>query len=65
MWVTHWFDPDWMPVHLMLVAVMLLSLFMSVAMPEAFGERGLIFASAYVAIQVGRAMLHMGYWKEV
>jgi len=54
-WVTNWFDPDRLPVRLMLVAVMLASLFMSVAIPEAFGERGLMFALAYVAIQVGRA----------
>ena len=33
---------------------MLASLLMSVAIPEAFGERGLLFALAYVAIQVGR-----------
>jgi low temperature requirement protein LtrA len=38
----------------MLVAVMLASLVMSVAIPGAFGERGLMFALAYVAIQVGR-----------
>jgi low temperature requirement protein LtrA len=37
-----------------LVAVMLASLLMSVAIPEAFGKRGLMFALAYVAIQVGR-----------
>jgi low temperature requirement protein LtrA len=41
-------------VRLVLVAVMLASLLMSVAIPEAFGERGLMFALAYVAIQVGR-----------
>src|SRR5918999_509569 len=40
--------------HLVLVAVMLASLLMSVAIPEAFGERGLMFALAYVAIQAGR-----------
>ena len=28
---------------------------MAVAIPEAFGERALLFAGAYVAIQVGRA----------
>jgi low temperature requirement protein LtrA len=33
---------------------MLASLLMSVAIPEAFGERGLMFALAFVAIQVGR-----------
>ena len=27
---------------------------MAVAIPEAFGDRALLFAGAYVAIQVGR-----------
>jgi low temperature requirement protein LtrA len=54
-WVTNWFDPDRMPVRLTLIAVMFASLLMSVAIPEAFGERALMFALAYVAIQVGRA----------
>ena len=53
-WVTNWFDPDRTPVHLLLVALMLLSLLMSVAIPEAFGEGGLMFALAYATIQVGR-----------
>jgi low temperature requirement protein LtrA len=34
--------------------LLLASLVMSVAIPEAFGERGLMFALSYVAIQVGR-----------
>src|ERR671917_297826 len=55
-WVTNWFDPNRLPVRLMLVGVMLASLVMSVAIPEAFGERGLMFALAYVAIQVGRTV---------
>ena len=33
---------------------MLASLVMSVAIPEAFGDRGMLFAGAYVVIQVGR-----------
>jgi low temperature requirement protein LtrA len=53
-WFTNFFDPDRLPVRLVLVAVMLASLLMSVAIPEAFGERGLMFALAYVIIQVGR-----------
>src|SRR5918995_6633510 len=62
-WFTDWFDPEALPVRLMLVAVMLASLVMSVAIPGAFGERGLMFALAYVAIQVGRtafAVLALG-----
>jgi low temperature requirement protein LtrA len=53
-WFTNWFDPDSLAVRLVLVAVMLASLLMSVAIPDAFGERGLMFALAYVAIQVRR-----------
>jgi low temperature requirement protein LtrA len=53
-WVTNWFDPDRTPVRLLLVALMLVSLVLSVAIPEAFGERGLMFALAYVTIQAGR-----------
>src|SRR5215210_191083 len=49
-WVTNWFDPDRLPVRLLLVALMLVSLVMSVAIPEAFGAGGLMFALAYVTI---------------
>jgi low temperature requirement protein LtrA len=41
-------------VRLVLVGMMLASLLMSAALPEAFGERGLLFGGAYVAMQVGR-----------
>jgi low temperature requirement protein LtrA len=53
-WVTNWLDPDRSPVRLLLVAVMLLSLIMSSAIPQAFGARGLVFAGAFVAMQVGK-----------
>src|SRR3712207_4160683 len=49
-WFANWFDPDRLPVRLVLVSVMLASLLMSIAIPEAFGERGLMFALAYVAV---------------
>jgi low temperature requirement protein LtrA len=55
-WFTNWFDPDKRPVRLMMVAVMLAALIMSAALPEAFGERGLYVAGAYVAMQVGRTL---------
>ena len=53
-WFTNWFDPDRRLVRLVLLAVMLASLLMSATLPEAFGERGLVFAGAYVAMQIGR-----------
>ena len=40
--------------RLLLIAIMLASLLMAVAIPEAFGDRALLFAGSYVAIQVGR-----------
>jgi low temperature requirement protein LtrA len=53
-WVTNELDPDAIVVRLLLIALMLASLVMAVAIPEAFGDKGLLFATAYVAIQVGR-----------
>jgi low temperature requirement protein LtrA len=53
-WFTNWFGPDRRMVRLVLVGVMLASLIMSATLPEAFGERGLLFAGAYAAMQVGR-----------
>jgi low temperature requirement protein LtrA len=53
-WVTNELDPESIVVRLLLVVLMLLSLLMAVAIPGAFGDRGLLFAAAYVAIQVGR-----------
>ncbi len=53
-WATNELDPDAIPIRLLLIAIMLASLLMSVAIPEAFGDKGLLFACAYVAIQVGR-----------
>ena len=55
-WFTNWFDPDRRVVRLVLLGVMLASLLMSASLPEAFGERGLVFAAAYVTMQVGRTV---------
>jgi low temperature requirement protein LtrA len=53
-WVTNEVDPDSTVVRLLLIGVMLASLLMAVAIPEAFGEHALLFVGSYVAIQVGR-----------
>ncbi len=53
-WVTNELDPDSIVVRTVLIGVMLASLVMAIAIPEAFGERALLFACAYVTIQVGR-----------
>jgi low temperature requirement protein LtrA len=53
-WMANWFDPGSPAVRGVLTVVMLASLLMAAALPEAFGERGLLFAVSYVALQVGR-----------
>jgi low temperature requirement protein LtrA len=55
-WITDLYDPQRLEIQLVIVATMFASLVMAVAVPEAFGERGLIFASAYVVIHVGRGL---------
>jgi low temperature requirement protein LtrA len=54
-WATNWLNPNHIAVRIMLISVMFGSLIMSAVLPDAFGERGLTFAVAYVAIQVGRS----------
>lgn len=59
-WVTNWLDPDRIPVRIGLFVLMLAGLLLSVSIPKAFTERGLLFAGAYVFMQVGRTVF--GYW---
>ncbi|MBR0647843.1 low temperature requirement protein A [Plastoroseomonas hellenica] len=54
-WVTNWVDPERPPARLMLFAMMGAGLVLSMSIPGAFGEKGLAFALAYVAMQVGRS----------
>ena len=49
-WVTNELAPEAGGVRLLLLAVMLACLVLAVAIPDAFGERALLFAGAYVAI---------------
>ena len=53
-WMTNWFDPDTVPVRLVLVFVMLASLLMAVAIPQGFSDYALLFACAYSGLQIGR-----------
>lgn len=55
-WVTNWFNPGALPIRSALFAIMLVALVMAAALPQAFGERGLVFAGCYAAIQVGRTL---------
>ena len=53
-WFTNWFDPEKPLIRTVLFASMLLALILAAAIPDAYGDRGLIFALAYTGIQVGR-----------
>jgi low temperature requirement protein LtrA len=55
-WITNWLNPETTPVRWMLLVLMLVGLLMSTSIPEAFGERGLLFAAAYVTMQLGRSL---------
>jgi low temperature requirement protein LtrA len=62
-WMVNWFDPRTPPVRLIVAAVGLISLLMSAAIPHAFGSDAVLFACAYVCMQVGRntaAMMLLG-----
>lgn len=54
--ITDRYDPQQPSMQLLVIATMVGSLVMAAALPEAFGDTGLIFAGAYVAIQVGRGL---------
>ncbi|RYD60249.1 MAG: low temperature requirement protein A [Verrucomicrobiaceae bacterium] len=58
-WVTNWLDPEKLPVRTMLLVMMVLGLVLTAAVPEAFESRGLVFAGAYVAMQVGRSLFFL------
>jgi low temperature requirement protein LtrA len=55
-WITNWLDPDLPAVRLMLFALMAAGLVLSASIPQAFAERGMVFAIAYTSMQVGRSI---------
>jgi low temperature requirement protein LtrA len=55
-WVTNWLNPELTPVRVLLFLLMLGGLVLSTSIPQAFGARGLWFAIAYAAMQVGRTL---------
>jgi low temperature requirement protein LtrA len=55
-WITNWLDPERPLVRVMLFGLMAAGLVLSTSLPEAFGDKGLVFAFAFVAIQLGRGL---------
>jgi low temperature requirement protein LtrA len=56
-WITNWLTLS-APVRVMLFVLMGLGLVMSISLPEAFGEKGLVFAVAFVATCRSAAAVH-------
>jgi low temperature requirement protein LtrA len=55
-WVTNWLDPERIPVRLLLLALMVIGLVMSAALPSAFTDSGLIVGCSYAVMQIGRSI---------
>jgi low temperature requirement protein LtrA len=55
-WVTNWLNPELTPVRILLFLLMLGGLVLSTSIPKAFESRGLWFAAAYAAMQVGKTV---------
>src|SRR6202035_5632242 len=55
-WVTNWLNPELTPVRILLFLLMLGGLVLSTSIPKAFESRGLWFATAYAAMQVGKTV---------
>jgi low temperature requirement protein LtrA len=55
-WITNWLNPELTPVRVMLFLLMLGGLVLSTSIPKAFESRGMWFALAYAAMQVGKTI---------
>ena len=53
-WVTNLLDPARLPVRGVVIGLSLVGLVVSVSIYESFGDRGIVFAVAYVTLQLGR-----------
>ncbi len=53
-WATNWLDPERAPVRLMLFALMAVGLALTMSIKTAWGGGGVVFGTAFAAMQVGR-----------
>jgi low temperature requirement protein LtrA len=58
-WTTNWLDPEQAPVRVMLFGLMIVGLLLSTSIPQAFENRGLVFAAAYSSMQMGRTLFFL------
>src|SRR5689334_20941058 len=66
-WVTNWLNPERMPVRITLFVLMLAGLVVSASIPDAFKERGLLFACAFAFMHVVACASHGGSarWRSI
>ncbi len=55
-WASSWLDPETGPVRALFVVLMLLGLLLASAIPEAFGDRAVLFAVSLVLMQLSRSV---------
>jgi low temperature requirement protein LtrA len=55
-WAVNYLDPNRTPARAMLMTLMLGSLVLAAALPDAFVDRGMLVAITYVAMQAGRCL---------
>lgn len=55
-WLSGRLNPDQPLVQTLIGGIMLANLLMSVSIPTAFGDQGILFAACYVASQLGRSI---------
>jgi low temperature requirement protein LtrA len=56
-WITDLYDSERPEIQLVVTGSMFGSLLMAIALPRAFGSGGLVFATTYVAIHIGRGLV--------
>lgn len=54
-WMTNWFDPNIRSIRILLFILMVIGLVVAAAIPDAFGDRGIVFAGCYIFTQIGRS----------
>jgi low temperature requirement protein LtrA len=64
-WVTNLLDAEVVAVRLLLFGLMFLGIVLAIALPKAFDEAGLVFALAYVAMQISRSLFALYAFKGV
>ncbi|MGG5817350.1 low temperature requirement protein A [Falsiroseomonas sp. HW251] len=54
-WVTNWLDPDRGATRLLLFVLMVCGMLAAMSIPHAYDRMGLVFALAYVAVELSRS----------